>query len=209
MTMMSNRAMSNRAMSNRAWNRPARLNRVLLALTGLVLLAVSAFTLVLAFGPLERMLPFLSSRAPLIWPGTPMPFWLPYTTIAVTLLVGFGCLRWLLAQTRHTPPSRTWRLITDAARGVTYLDTTHAATAIAEDVQTYRGVAKASATLTGPRAQPRLRLNVHTETGTAINPLRLRITEHALPRLRQALELQDLPTELLLRLDTVQAGRTR
>ena len=195
--------------STRAWNRPARLNRALLAVTGLALLAVSAFTLLLADGPLERLLPALSAHAPLIWPGTRMPFWLPYLTILLALAVGFGCVRWLLAQTNRTPASRTWRLVTDAGRGVTYLDTSHAAAAIAQDVATYRGVAKASATLTGPRAQPRLRLTVHTETGTTINPLRQRITEHALPRLRHALELEQLPTELLLRLDTVQSGRAR
>lgn len=195
--------------THRAFNRPARLNRVLLALTGLALISVSAFTLLLVWGPLDRLLPMLSPHAPLIWPGTEMPFWLPYATILIAVAVGFGCLRWLLAQTQRTPPSRTWRLVTDAGRGVTYLDTSHAAAAIAEDVQTYRGVARATATLTGPRAQPHLRLTVHTETATAINPLRRRITEHALPRLRQALELEHLPTELLLRLDTVQAGRTR
>lgn len=195
--------------SARAWNRPARLNRALLALTGLVLVALSAFPLLLAFGPLERVFPVFSAQAPLIWPGTPMPFWLPYLTIVVTLPVGFGCVRWLLAQTRQSPPPRTWRMTTGAGRGVTELDTTHAASAIAEDVQAYRGVAKATATLTGPRAQPRLRLTVDTETATAINPLRQRITDHALPRLRQALELDQLPTELLLRLDTAQAGRAR
>lgn len=195
--------------TGRAWNRPARLNRTLLAVTGLVLVALSAFPLLLAFGPLARVLPMFSAQAPLIWPGTPMPFWLPYLTIVVTLLVGTGCLRWLLAQTRQAPPSRTWRLVAEAGRGVTHLDTSHAASAIAEDVQAYRGVAKATATLTGPRAQPRLRLTVDTETATAINPLRQRITDHALPRLRQALELDQLPTELLLRLDTAQAGRAR
>jgi hypothetical protein len=183
-------------------NRPARLNRALLAVTGLLLLVVAAFTLLLAWGPLARLWPAFDPHAALLPPGTGVAGWVPYLVIALALVIGLGCLRWLLAQTRRRPPTRTWRLGTDTSRGTTQLHTDEAAAAIATDIQTYRGVARASATLTGPRAQPELHLLVHTETGTDIAPLRERITTHALPRLRAALELQHLPTDLLLRLDT-------
>lgn len=197
-------------MIRRSLNRPARLNRALLALTGLALLAVAAFTLLLAWGPLARLLPVFDPHAPLLRPDTPVPGWVPYVVIAAAVIVGLGCLRWLLAQTLRRPPTRTWRLTPDSSRGTTHLDTGEAAAAIAADIQAYPGVAKANATLTGPRAQPELHLLVHTETGTAIGPLRERITTHALPRLQAALELQHLPTDLLLRLDTTApASRTR
>lgn len=191
-------------------NRPARLNRALLALTGLVLLVVAAFTLLLAWGPLAEALPVFDPHAPLLRPGATAPGWLPYVTVVVAVLLGLGCLWWLLAQTLRRPPTRTWRLTTDSSRGATHLDTDEAAAAIAADIRAYSGVARASATLTGPRAQPELLLVVHTETGTDIAPLRERINAHALPRLRTALELDHLPAELLLRLDTAApASRAR
>jgi hypothetical protein len=193
-------------------NRPARLNRVLLALTGLVLLAVGAFTLLLAWTPLSRVLPAVDRHAPLLPRGTGVQGWVPYLAIVVAVFVGLACLRWLLAQTLRRPPTFIWRLPggADTGTGTTDLAADIAADAVAADIAAYRGVAKAGATLAGPRAQPELHLLVSTEAGTDIGPLRERITTHALPRLRAALELEELPTDLLLRLDAATpAGRMR
>ena len=191
-------------------NRPARLNRVLLALTGLVLLAVGAFTLLLAWTPLSRVLPAVDRNAPLLPRGTGVQGWVPYLAIVVCVFVGLACLRWLLAQALRRPPTLIWRLPGSGDTGTTDLAADLAADAVAADIAAYRGVAKAGATLAGPRAQPELHLVVSTEAGTDIGPLRERITTHALPRLRAALELEELPTDLLLRLDTAApAGRTR
>jgi hypothetical protein len=197
-------------MSSSSLNRPARLNRALLALTGLALLTIAAFTLLLGMGPLARLWPVFDQRAPLVPSGVHVQFWVPYLVVVLAVVIGLGCVRWLLAQTLRRPPTRTWRLTADSGRGTTHLHTDEAAAAIAADIQAYRGVAKAGATLTGPRAQPELHLLVHTETGTDIGPLRERIATHALPRLRAALEMEHLPAELLLRLDTTApASRAR
>jgi len=118
-------------------NRPARLNRALLALTGLVLLVVATFTLLLAWGPLAEALPVFDPHVPLLRPGATVPGWLPYVAIAVAVLLGLGCLRWLLAQALRRPPTRTWRLTTDSSRGATHLDTDEAAAAIAADIRAY------------------------------------------------------------------------
>jgi hypothetical protein len=61
-----------------------------------------------------------------------------------------------------------------------------------------------------PAPNPNCICSCTPEAGTDIAPLRERINTHALPRLRAALELQHLPTDLLLRLDTTApARRTR
>lgn len=190
-------------------NRPARLNRTLLAITGLVLLLAGAFGLAFGLGLLRNVLHGLDPTVPLLPAQLDPPTWVAYVTIVVAVVVGLLCLRWLLAQALRRPKTATWRLPGDSGRGATRLDTDHAADSIAADIAAYRGVAKANATLTGPRAQPVLHLVVHTETGTDIGPLRERITTHALPRLRHALELDTLPADLLLRLDTTPADRTR
>lgn len=186
-------------------NRPARLNRTLLALLGLALLLAGAFGLAFGLGLLSNLLPGLDPNVALLPAQLTAPTWVAYVAIAVAVVIGLLCLRWLLAQALRRPKTGTWRLPADSGRGTTQLDTDHAADAVAADITGYPGVAKATATLTGPRAQPALHLVVHTKTGTDIGPLRERIATHALPRLRHALQLDTLPADLLLRLDTTSA----
>lgn len=191
-------------------NRPARLNRTLLALLGVILLLAGAFGLAFGLGLLRALLPGLDPAVALLPAQLAAPSWAAYVAIVVAVVIGLLCLRWLLAQALRRPKTGTWRLPADSGRGSTHIDTDHAVDAVVADITGYPGVAKASAALTGPRAQPALHLVVHTETGTDVGPLRDRIASHALPRLRHALELDTLPAELLLRLNTTSAtSRTR
>lgn len=192
-------------------NRPAQLNRSVLALVGVILLLAGAFVLAVGLGLLRTVLPDLDPNAPLLPTELALPAWATYVAIVVAVVIGLLCLRWLLAQALRRPKTSTWRLpAADSARGTTQLDTDHAADAISAEITGYRGVAKATATLTGPHTQPVLHLVVHTEPGTDIGPVRERIATHALPRLRQALQLDTLPADLLLRLNTTRtASRTR
>ncbi|MBJ7607871.1 MAG: alkaline shock response membrane anchor protein AmaP [Candidatus Dormibacteraeota bacterium] len=186
-------------------NRPARLNRTVLALLGVILLMAGAFGLAFGLDLLHGVLPALDPSARVVPAGATAAVWVPYVATGAAIVIGLLCLRWLIAQALRRPTTSTWRLPVDSGHGTTRLDTDHAADAAAADIAGYPGVAKATATLTGPRQQPTLHLVVHTETGAAIAPLRERITTEALPRLRQALELDTLPTDLLLRLDTSDA----
>lgn len=52
-----------------------------------------------------------------------------------------------------------------------------------------------------------LHLVLDTEDGADITELRERIDTEALPRLRQALDLDALPGDVLLRLDQARTGR--
>ncbi|MGH3566942.1 MAG: alkaline shock response membrane anchor protein AmaP [Pseudonocardia sp.] len=192
-----------------ATNRPAALNRTLLAVIGLILLAAGAFGLLLGLGVLRGVLPGLDPAAPLIPPGVGVQGWVPYATIVAATLIGLLCLRWLLAQALRRPTTGTWRLHHDPARGTTLLAADTVADAVAADIEAYPGVSKASAVLTGTRARPTLHLDVTTEENIPVTALRDRIAGHALPRLCRALGRDTVPAELLLRIDTAGPSTTR
>ncbi|MEV6830587.1 alkaline shock response membrane anchor protein AmaP [Amycolatopsis sp. NPDC051102] len=184
-------------------NRPAVLNRVLLALIGLALVAAGGFAVATHFGELR----LLDPAAPLV-PGTaPPPTWVCYLAIAVAVLVGLLCLRWLAAQVFRRPKPTTWR--TSGDTGVTVLPSAAAAAPVAADVETYAGVRSASARLSGPRDAPALDLVVTTDRDADPVALRQRIAEHAVPRLRQALDVGRLPVRLEIRLTAKSGVRAR
>lgn len=177
-------------------NRPARLNRTLLTLLGLTLLAAGAFALATFSGRLD----LLNRRTPLV-PGTDTPpTWVLYATATIALVVGLLALRWLAAQLARRPKSRTWRLENDPGFGHTDLAATVATTPFTEDVTSYPGVHAAHATLAGTRQNPTLALVIHTEHGVNLAEVDQRLSTHALPRLRQALDLDTLPVSLEYRL---------
>ncbi|GAB3561855.1 hypothetical protein GCM10027445_01340 [Amycolatopsis endophytica] len=185
-------------------NRPARLNRGLLVVTGLVLLAAGAFTLATHF----RALTVLDPDATLV-PGTAAPpTWVFYVIAAGAIVVGLLALRWLLAQLAHKPRSRTWRLESDPDTGRTELPAGVAVAPLTDEIRGYPGVHHVDATLAGGRDDAALALVVTAEQDADIATLREEITATALPRLRQALDLDTLPTTLEVRFSTAGGART-
>jgi hypothetical protein len=183
-------------------NRPARLNRALLFAAGLILLAAGAFELATRFGLIHLV---SRHQALSFLPGHP-PRWAAYLALAIAVVAGLAALRWLAAQTRRRPRTASWQLAADPDHGVTALPTGAAAAPLAADIETYHGVRSATAWLTGPRAGPTVYVHVSTEYDADLTALRRRIHEHALPRLRGALELDDLPSAVLI---TPTGTRTR
>lgn len=194
-----------------AINSPARLNRCLLALIGVILLAAGVFGLLFGLGLLRSQLPELDPTAPLIPPDAQVHSWAPYAATAVAVIIGLLSLRWLVAQAPRRPTAGAWELHRDSGRGTTFIDAEVVAAGIAADIESYSGVHKVSASLTGTRAHPALRLEVTTEENTSIAALRHRVASHALPRLCEALEVTSVPADLLLRIDAASpsASRTR
>ncbi len=93
-------------------NRPARLNRALLSILGLVLVGSGGLAIALHFGNV----PMLPASSPLV-PGTDAPpVWSLYVTVAVCVVVGLLALRWLVAQLARKPKSHTWRMENDPDR---------------------------------------------------------------------------------------------
>jgi hypothetical protein len=190
-------------------NRPAGLNRTLLTLTGLVLLLGGAYVVTRGSGliPAIGPLPAQDPTAALLPTGTTVQPWVPYAVIVAAAVIGVLCLLWLAAQIgRRRERGRTWRLGGDPGRGTTLIDADTAAAAFADEVGAYPGVQRAGAAITGSRTEPLLHLTLTTTGDGHVADLRTRIDTEALPRLRAALELDDLPAEVLVRLGTAPAA---
>ncbi|WP_158889043.1 alkaline shock response membrane anchor protein AmaP [Amycolatopsis anabasis] len=185
-------------------NRPARLNRILLAITGLVLLAVGGFTLATHAGWLRMLDP----DSPLV-PGTEQPpTWVLYTATVVAVLVGLLCLRWLATQLARRPKTHTWRLEHDPDRGRTELAAATAVAPLIDEVGGYPGVHSARATLTGTQQAPALALVIATEHDADLTDIRQQLHTHALPRLRQALDLDTVAVTIEFRFTSHTGPRT-
>ncbi|MEA5363000.1 alkaline shock response membrane anchor protein AmaP [Amycolatopsis sp., V23-08] len=186
-------------------NRPARLNRTLLALFGLVLLAAGGFAVATHFGKLTLLSPDSA-----LTPGTSAPpAWVWYVVAAAAIVVGLLLLRWLAAQLARKPKTHTWRFETDPDRGRTELAAATAAAPFLAEVETYPGVHAAHATLAGTHDDPALALVLSVEQDGDPSALRDRLETEGLPRLRQALDLDVLPVTIEFRFTTKTGARTR
>ncbi|OLR91835.1 Asp23/Gls24 family envelope stress response protein [Actinokineospora bangkokensis] len=184
-------------------NRPARLNRGLLAVTGLVLAAAGAFALATHF----RVLRVLDPGTTLV-PGTqPPPTWVLYAVAAGAVVLGLLALRWLVAQLARAPKTHTWHLEADPGTGRTELPAKTAVEPLLAEVGAYPGVHAAHGTLTGTRANPAVVLRVTVEQDGDPADIRHRIETEGLPRLRQALDLDELPAGIEFRFSTSTGAR--
>jgi hypothetical protein len=189
-------------------NRPARLNRTVLALLGLLCLAAGGLVLLVGTGLLSGLLP-VPPDAPLLPPGLVLPGWGPAAVAAVAIVIGLLAVRWLFAQAIRRPASSNWQLSSDPTGGTTQIDSDTAARPLADEIEDYPGVRSAAAHLTGPRQHPHLYLRVSADDHADLSDLRRRIGADAIPHLAQALNLSALHADMLLRLVTAGGARTR
>lgn len=188
-------------------NRPARLNRAVLAVLGVLALAAGIVMLLVGTGVLRSLVP-IPPESPLIARDVPQP-WVPWAVGVASITVALLSLRWLIAQTIRRPPSSEWQLAPDTSTGTTHISSDTAAQPLGQEIADYPGVHSATARLTGPRQHPQLSMRVTTNDRADITTLRHRIDDQAIPNLTQALNLPTLPADLLLRLDTSTGTRTR
>lgn len=182
-------------------NRPAALNRGLLGLLGLLLLAAGGFAVAAYFDVVEP--PWET-----VVPGSaPPPDWVLYVTAAVAVVVGLLALRWLFAQLRRRPRTRTWRLDTEPERGRTELAPSAATAPFTDELTAFPGVHDAHATLAGGPHDPALALVVGVEQDADLSGIRTRLAEEGLPRLRRALDLPRLPATVEFRFTTITGRR--
>ena len=191
-------------------NGPAdRGNRVVLTLLGLLLLAAGGLGLALsydAFGAArahQPLLPadfitFVDRNAAWLWP----------LAAVAAVVVGLLALRWLVRQFA-TARVRTLDLEPDPTDGATTVAASAVTDAVAEEIQGYRGVTRASARLVGDEHNHDLVLAVGVDERADLGALRRRIEEQAVGHTRQALGEPRLPVHLHIQLTTPPRQRVR
>ncbi len=117
----------------------------------------------------------------------------------VALVLALVGLRWLRAQLGTAPFTRV-DLAHREEGGLTVVRPAGAARALAGDIETYRGVAGASARVTGDPETPEIDLRVDVVKGCNLPLLRNRIEQEALPRFQRALELDAVDASVEFRL---------
>ncbi|WP_283137213.1 alkaline shock response membrane anchor protein AmaP [Rhizohabitans arisaemae] len=192
-------------MSRTSERTTARGNRLGLTLVGLVLLAVGGLALALGLGAFGRTVaaqPILT-RQTAAFAQQQAWFWPAVAALAV--IVALLGLRWLFTQVR-LDRMRRMRLDSDPS-GVTEMDSATVTNALAEEVGRYPQVRGAHAVLAGSPDRPRLRLNLQTEPDADLGALLNRVTDQALPHLRNALEVDRLPTVAKIDFTTAPGAR--
>ncbi|SDQ85525.1 alkaline shock response membrane anchor protein AmaP [Quadrisphaera sp. DSM 44207] len=173
------------------------LNRTLLALLALLLLAAGGLGLALGLGAFGAR----AAGGPVLWQPLRDLFstqpWAWWALAAVCLLVALLALRWLAAQLRTDRTSRI-DLTEDERDGVTTLHAGAVADAVEHEVSAVRGVAGASASLHGEGAH-RLSLVVELSDRADLAAVRDHLEEQTVPHVRQALDDPDLPVDVQLR----------
>ena len=185
---------------------PDRLNRTVLTLLALLLLAAGAYGLARgygAFGDDQADDPVLTSDVRDFVSDNSDWFW-PLAAV-LSLVVAWLGLRWLLAQI-STPTVHHLPVHSDGP-GRTELQATGATSALAGDIEAYPGVRGARARIVSDDPSPEVEITVDVHDDADVPALRNRIEEHALERFRTALELRDLRSQVHIRL-AERAGRT-
>ena len=186
--------------------RTDRLNGTVLFLLSLLLLGIGAYGLARGYGAFgeapaddpvlgDELRDFVSRNADWFWPAA----------AALSLLVAWLGLRWLLAQI-STPTVSRLPVRADGP-GRTELLAGGATAALARDIERYAGVRGARARLVSDHPSPEVEITVDVHDDADLPDLRRRIEEHALERFRSALELQQLRSQVHMRL-AEPVGRT-
>jgi len=178
---------------------PDRLNATVLSLVALVLLAAGAYGLARgygAFGHDRAADPVLGDETRAFVTRNANWFW-PLAAVVAVLVAWLG-LRWLLAQIHG--PAVTRMPVRAEGPGRTELVASAAAAALANDIDGYAGVRRASARIVADRPSPEVDITVDVSDDVDVGAVRRRIEEHALPRFRTALELTELRPRLHVRL---------
>ena len=185
---------------------PDRLNATVLTLVALVLLGVGSYGLARGYGALgegqaadpvlgDDMRDFATRNADWFWP----------LAAVISLLAAWLGLRWLVAQF-STPTVNRLPVRADGP-GHTELAASGATAALARDIEEYAGVRSARARLVSDHPTPEVEITVEVHDDADVPVVRRRIEEHALARFRSALELQELRSQVHVRL-AERAGRS-
>jgi hypothetical protein len=186
-------------------NRIDRINRVLLIVLGLVFLGAGVAGLLVATGVFGQT----AAHTSLVTEGMrdyahDNDSWYWGTWAGGAFLLAALALLWLLAQSGSSKVS-SLQLEIDRSRGSTRLQSTALTNALEDDVTAYHGVNDATARILGSAHEPLLRLDVSLDESADIGSIRERLETQAIPRVRQAASVLDLPVWLRLEIATTAA----
>ena len=184
----------------RGRDQPERLNRIVLSIVGLVLIALAAYGLLRSFGALGEdqaeapvltrgVKDFLDRNAEWFWP----------VVAAVALIRAYLADRWLKAQIRPVPTVRDVELARGPQGDYTRLRASGAVQALAADIEDDPGVRSANARLVSGRPDPELDVTVDLFEDADVSAVRRRVEQDVLRRFRGAIEADRLTTRILLR----------
>jgi hypothetical protein len=178
----------------------AHVNRTVLFIIGLILLAGGGAALVRGLGTYPTSLG--RSGAPIVtaaqarYPGRHA--WVWPAAAASAAIVALLALYWLLIQAR-TSTVRRLSLEPERTHGVTVLPADAVTGAITDELNTRPGIHRAAAALRGSPAAPGLELSVTAADHTDPALLRGYIEGEALTHLRASLERETIPAVLRIR----------
>lgn len=181
------------------------INRVVLFLLGLLLVAAGCLGLALSlgvFGRTRSTYPVLPEEVR-AFPEEQAWFW--WAVAAAALLTALLALLWLMAQLRTHRVTRLDRT-TDAREGYTILHASALTQAVEDEVAGVEGVTSASARI-DDRPRPGLSLNVGITDSADINTVRSHLENDVVPHLRQVLDDPAFPVDIELRPDVRRTPR--
>jgi hypothetical protein len=185
-----------------------RTNRIMLLLLAVLLTAVgldAGAASIGAFGTATRHSPlmanptghFIGAQGDWLWPAAAV----------AALIVALLALRWLLALLFSTDRSGDLLIHSGSPGGRTTLATGALTEAVAEEVESYRGVSSARARLIGDPEDPELVVTATLEETADFAALRQRIETGALTHARSTVGNPALPAKLDLTVTTKRSTR--
>lgn len=178
----------------------ARVSRTGLVIIGLILLLGAGAVLARGLNASATVLG--SPHAPLLTQGQVQypakNSWVWPAVAAGSFVVAVLALWWMAAQTR-TRAVRRMPLEPDRLHGITTLRADAATEAMTEELESHPSIRSSDALLHGSATTPGLRLGVTMENRADPRLVRADIETQALPHLRGALELDQIPTVLRLK----------
>jgi hypothetical protein len=176
---------------------PHTLNRIVLAIIGAVLVAVSAYGLIRGFDGFGRS----RARQPLITPDA--VDWLDrnhrwvWPVVALAgVIVALVAFRWLRAQFHSRPGRLDWTV--PQRGGTTTIEGSGVASAVHDDLVQLAAVDRADVRLVGEPDQPQLDVRLWVHDDVAIPDVLDAVTTTVTPRLCRALEIDHVPTTVLI-----------
>jgi hypothetical protein len=177
----------------------ARVSRTGLVIIGLILLLAAGAVLARSLNASTSVLG--NPHAPVLTRGQVQyptkNSWVWPVVAAVSFLIAALALWWMAAQTRIKAVRRI-PLEPDRLHGTTTLRADAATDAMADELRSQPSIRAAGALLHGSPVTPGLRLGITAENRADPDLVRAGIEDAALPHLRNALELDKIPTVLTL-----------